>query len=534
MALTLTQFDGNTINGATSYRVYLPYGSATGRMSRTVMQDRRNASPQLSHVTTDALRFVIRISAANTSTAYATFQTNVQQWFAESRSGTTRELRATWHDGSTAVKLDVLVERLTKIQDAGSVGSLMYEATLVAPYPYWEAVTATTSAAGPANVTNNGNVPALPSLALTTTTHVTRRACTVSGTGAAGGLIAYPVRFDLDDANATSTNVFVYVEGVSVPCLVLGSGGAASSVWALIDTAADGSDTDVDIIYGTGLTNPLAGTLAFAGMDLDDRTNCTNAQWEWDNWLVTSHPARCGAWRPGLTGKHHATANASYAITSDATGSVVISIGAPGEFDNSADSIILVVGAQAGTSSALASLSRVTANLDGTNARAYVRYRVAGSSRWQDTAYLQTANATVTTSVDLDNAVEIAVGIENHGTTPDPATLTISGTAVRLTLANTPTVTVGAATNMDFYDGAYRIGGSDDPEITLVDFVAPDGSLVIDAKSRSITSSAAGPFYGSVEFTDPDEWLRIDVGGAQTVSDTTGGSDVITHRNTYG
>lgn len=610
MALTITGFDGHTLNSTTAYRVGLPYGSSAPKAVGLSLQQRASSYPSVSSMSRNAWTFQLRISGtAGAGVTYAQFRENVEQWFDSSGSRETRTLTATWHDG-TAVQIDVLVQSLELTGDAGIIESLEYIATCVAPRPYWESTTLTTSASNPATVTNAGNTAALPVVELTSGTHVTRRACTVTGAGAGGGVIAYPVKFVLvngtpvlasstanpavittssphglstgnsvtiaghSDASINGTytitvtnttqftipvngatngagsggavalaadydstfvglaeeNFAVYVEGLSVPCDVTIIDGALVYVWALLDTGADGlTATNVDIVYGAGLSNPLAGTLNDAGMSWTDHGNCTNSAWEWDDWSgILSNTARTGVWRPAKTGNHHPDAAVSYGISATSTG-VTFALGGEGTYDNSADSIRMLVGAKAGVTSALTGLKRVTAGLDGTNARAFVRKRIAGSKDWLD-VWTSSSNATVSSNIDIDDAVEIAIGIENFGSTADVATLDISdvsaGNQIALALASTPTVVIGSATNADVHNGSLTIG---DRTITFNNLIVPDGTLTVDAAARSITSSVAGPFYGdedAIEFESADVWFAL-VPGSNTVTNGTDDSDVI-------
>lgn len=534
MAIVITSVDGLAVNGATAYRVTLPAGQSAPQRVQVLESPRRNAEPRYDALQHAGWRFPLRISGvAGAGVSAAELRRTIEQRFSPRVSGL-RELQATWHDG-TAVRLQIVIEALELLSDAGIVQSIQYLASAYAPYPVWEAVTATTSAADPASVTNAGNVPALPRVALTTSTSVTRRACTVTGAGAGAGLIATPVGFAVGDSGISSTNVFVFIEGELVPSAVANPGTTSSRVWALVGTASDGTTpTRVDLLYGLGVTNPLASALDAAGMDLAAGAS-PNTSWTWNDWDTLDNPARAGAWVPALTGTHSTASGATVAITSSTTASTVISLGSAGQYDTSADSLLLTLGGRrAGTSNALASLSRTTAGLDGVNARAYVRYRVAGSALWQD-AWTTRANATVTTAIDLDNAVEIAVGLENDGATADPATLTISGTAT-LSVQGAPTVTVVAAETYDRYDGTYTIGSR---SITLNNLAVPDGTLTIDARERTISSSASGPFYqlevssdSAIAFSDPDVWLALEP-GSNTVSDGLGATDTVTHRDTF-
>lgn len=535
MALWITAFDGNTLNSTSAYRAVLPYGSSAPKASTPSLVERRSSHPLHTGTTLNAWRFPLRISGvAGAGVTYAQFRENVEEWFSPLLSGATRTMTATWHDG-TAVQIEILVESLELVSDAGAIQTVAFVASCIAPYPVWESTSLTTSASNPATVTNAGNTRALPTLELTTTTHVTRRACTVTGAGSGGGLIAYPVVFALDDANATSANTFVFVEGLSVPCYVDNSGASNSRVWALVDTDSDNTTaTRVDVIYN-GPANPLCQTLPDGGMSWGSGGNTS---WVWGNFPdVLTAPRRPGAWYPGVLGMHNAASAATYRLTVTGGTTAVATLGTG--LSNNADSIRMLVGARAGTATALTNLSRQTATLDGINARAFVRYRLPGEQGWTD-AWTSRANATVSTSIDLDNACEIAAGIENDGATLDPSTLSLSGGSITLALIGYPTVVVGSAENLDWYDGVVAVGSR---SITLVDLMVPDGTLTINCGTsggeRAISSSVAGPFYwpdGSdvqpYEFSEPDQWFVLET-GSNAASNGAGGSLVVKFRDSF-
>lgn len=523
--MVITSFDGNNVNQATSYKVRIRNTNPVQRTIEVAASVRRNRGSYVDFINFAAMELVVSIMGADTATARATWMTNVQQWFNPWESDT-RQLVATWYDGTTSVFLDVRVISLTKIQDNGSVMGTIYECVMRADYPFWQASSLTTSASGPATVTNGGNVIAQPTIELTTGTHKTLRQCTVVGAGAAGGLVACPIQFAVNDANVTATNVFVFINGISSPCAVVGAGGVSSKVWALIDTAADGSTTYVDIIYGSGITNPLCGTLS--DPDLFDTTNTDNNSWRWDDWNVTTHPNFPGSWVPSVVGNHAAGV---YQLTSDG-GSVVFDLVTSGVSDYDSITVRVPLSPRGTPDPSLIGLSRVTANLGGTFAQAFVRSRLPNTDRW-GTEWSTRANATVTASITFDiGFIVAAVGIENDGATADPATLTItdSGGVTRFSDNNLePSVVVGAATNVDYYNGTYQVGSY---TFTFTDCFAPDGTLTIDCLNRLITSSASGAIYNRPKPSDASFWATLPPGNT-TITDGITATDVIKHRNTY-
>lgn len=518
----LTAFNGTAIGAGTDYDALLDPRDQWVRGSDVAATARRGTFPLVNGAALQPRVLVVRVKRAiGSALTPAQFRAGVQQLFDPNRNPEgLRQLQMIGEDGTTELRLGVYVTQLELVDQLGSDEAVI---TLWAPWPVWESVTLKTSAANPVSRTNVGNVPVYPAVTLTSATTASRRRLEITS---AISLIAYPVNIALGAID--TTRVWAYVNGNPVP---IGIGDNGNELWILVDVADDGTPTVVDVLYGASMpVNPLAGMLDDGGMDWGE---ATNSLWKWDDWSVLSAPARNGTWRPALTGAHNGASGASYAITQDGA-AVVIALGAAGAYDNSADSLVLAVDSRAGLTSALANLRRVTANLDGTNARAFVRYQVRGSATWI-TAWSSVANGTVSTAIDLDNAVRIAVGLENHGATADPATLTIDGagtssaTMAALTIANPPTVTAGAAETLSIYDGDYTIAGR---TITF-DQVFALGDLVIDCHNRTITASGSGPIYGAITFSDPEQWLVL-LPGSNAITDGLGVTDVVSYRDGWG
>lgn len=354
MALGLTQFDGHAINGSSSYTVELRSTNPITHDVGVNLITRRNTASLLDSITVNPIEYLLIVTPTDAATAYATWKTNVQQWFSPSNSDVTRFLVGTVDDGTTA-QIELVVVSRKLVRDTGVIakGSVRYDVVVRAPWPFWESTATITTSTSP--IINAGNAIALPSIAFTSAVHKSRRITTVVGAGAGGGLVSYPVLFTLNDAAATSGGTFVFIEGVSVPTYVVNSGGGTSKVWALVDTASDGSTlTHIDIVYGTGLSNPLGQTLDMGGMDA---TNSTNTQWQWSDFRINRWPSRPGTWRPVAAGNHNTSAQISYGIINEGSGTITFTIGTPGQYDNSADGMVLVVGSKAGSSNAITSNS---------------------------------------------------------------------------------------------------------------------------------------------------------------------------------
>lgn len=517
----LASFDGTSIGPGTDYDALFRDEDEWIRGSDVASESRRGTYPLVTGSSLQGRALTLRVwRAPGSALTRQAFREDIQQIFDPNRNPLgIRYLTLYGEDGTTLLRLGCYVLSLAWV----SQGTDELIVQLWAPWPVLEASSATTSGNNPASVTNAGNVPVYPTVTLTSATTASRRRVEITSSIS---LAAYPVNIALGAID--TTRVWAYVNGNPVP---IGIGDNGNELWILVDVADDGTPTVVDMLYGASMpVNPLAGLLDDGGMDWGEASNTT---WKWDDWSVLSAPARNGTWRPALTGAHNEASGASYAITQDGA-AVVIALGAAGAYDNSADSLVLAVDSRAGLTSALANLRRVTANLDGTNARAFVRYQVRGSSTWL-TAWSSVANGTVSTAIDLDNAVRIAVGIENHGATADPATLTIDGagstsaTMAALTIGNAPTVSAAAAETLSIYDGDYTIAGR---TITF-DQVFALGDLVIDCHNRTITASGGGPIYGAIAFSDPEQWLVL-LPGSNAITDGLGVTDVVSYRDGWG
>lgn len=522
MLKRVLEWDGVDLGVTSDLRGLLPAEADYSRSGSLAVTARPGMAPQIDSVSLNVLDIPLVVALApDASMTTGVFSETVRALFPVGKRAT---LRGVAWDGITVVDIDCVVSRAGQRSRRWVFDIVLTTDAAAAVGP------SATSGTGPTSISNTGSQPIAPIINLTTSTHVTYRSTTVTGAGSGGGLIAYPLRISTGNVLSGANKVYVFVSGVSVPIRVIDGG--SDYVYVLVDTASDGTTaTQLDIYYGSNLPdNPLVNTLQEGGADMTGPFSDTS--WSWDSFgSVLSNPARCGSWRAAQFGNHSPASNSTYRVTVSGT-TAICEIGAQGQFDNSADSIVLVVGSQAGNSNALANLSRITANLDGTNAQAFIRYRTAGSSTWQQ-AWSTRSNAGVTTAVDLDAAVEIAVGIENDGATNDPATLTIDINGITnttLAIANNPSVSLATAANADYYNGTYQIG---DYILTLTNVICPDGTLTIDCGARTISSSASGPIYGEFSFSDPDEWALLQP-GANTITDGLSATDTITYRTAHG
>lgn len=493
---------------------------------------RRNAAPTVDSITIDGRTIPMRLSREGSIVSEATFHTNVQQWcnpYAMTAGPVTLVMYAV--DGTTQISAPVYVTGRAPIQ--GEPWS--YAVALYLANPALEATTPTTATSSP--IVNAGSMTALPSVAFTSATHKTWRPSTVSGAGYGGGLTAVPVRFDLNSTGVSTTNVFVYVNNVSVPCTVGSTSTTQSTVYALIDTAADGSNTVVDIVYGSGLTNPLCGTLPDYGRlwGASAATVSTNAIWRWDDWSsVLTNPRKApGVWYPAVTGAH-LNANVAVGFTASAT-QIDLTPTAAGT-GLIYDSIVMVLPPGAGASAIPTnSLKRLT-DASFANARMYLKFKTAGNPNWQTAWSTTAASQTIVTALaTLQDAIMVAIGVESTSATLAPAGTASIGFGslgyLQITLANSITATVGTAANLDYYDGTFQIGSG--PSIDFQDFMVADGTLTVDADAKTITSSVAGsPMFGLPVWSDDDSWLEV-APGSNVITNGTGGSYQVSINASY-
>lgn len=523
-----TSFDGNAIGTGTDYDARLQRDSPLSATITVQEESRYNAGPRVVSVSGNSKQLVLSVyRRPGAATSRAAWNANVKAWFepARGRDGL-RWLQGIGDDGSTALRIAVHVvsiETIPEVLDG-------YRIVLQSPDSRFEAVAEAVSGANPSTVTNAGNVAVAPRLELTHATHVTRRPSTVAGVGAGGGLIRRICQFVLSSSVATASNVFVFVEGVSVPCTVVGGGTSSSMVYALIDTHSDGvTQTTVDVVYGAGMTNPLAGTLSLQGWrTATSGTVLTNTQWAWNRWDCRSFNDLPGVWVPRRFPNLTTLTAFESGITAETTGGITFSVADFGTgLANDANAIgVRLAGPTTGV---LSGFSRARSSMS--NALAYVRYRQAGSLSWI-TAWSSSISFTTTSDIAFTDAVEIVAGIESTTTSSTPAgslTLANSGSAAALSVSGT-TVSVGSAQNMDRYDGNVTIGGY---TITFENLTVLNGTLTVDCQARTIRSNVDGsPIYGNVTFTAPSVMALL-LAGSNAVAHTTGGSLVVKHRGGY-
>lgn len=510
IGVRITGWDGNVAGIGQEYQMMLEAG-ADYQQSGDVDETRRGDGTMLAEAFfLNPKGFDILVwPLAGGAVDPLVFARTVRQWFDPGRnSDGVRYLTANVDE--IAVRLGCLVptwERVPKRQNH-------YRVSLRAPDVYYEAAALTTATTSP--IVNAGTKAAYPVVSLTTTTHASHKRCTVTGQGADGGVEGYPIRLNINDAALAATNVFAFIGGDSVPLTVVNPGTATSAVWLLADTHSDGvTSTIVDVIYGAGLSNPKAGTFDAGGMHLVDSTN---AAWQYDNFQITSHERHAGVFQPdqiGILSGGGGDAGPqwdSFGISAESAGSISFNVGALGAED--ANAMVATIPAGVGTSSDMVNWKRVTSGM--VSGRAFIRYQTPGRAGWIDAWTTQSAG-TDTTSLDIDTAVVVAIGVEFSFSGSDTAATLIvssngstSGTRSRFDLNLPPTVVVGAAANVDVYNGVFQIGAG--PALTFANTFASDGTLSIDAARGVVETLVASGILFNPPIANQSRLLSVPTG----------------------
>lgn len=531
-----TSFDGVGVNGNNALYLLTRKGKASQDTVSVKSTTRRDTGAVYDSMTWNQRTLELTVMPNPNEVAdVGEWKEDIEGLFQVWTSDETRRLEGTLHDG-TLVFLDVRVISRTKEIDTGSVYGVVWNYKMTADYPLWRKV-AQSSSTG--DVTNIGNAQANPVIEFTTATHKILYACDVSGTGAGGGLPAYPVRFAYTQSNLVAGEVFAYVNGVNTPTY---SDNYNAYVWTLLDTSQDANiPTSVDLVMidGVNVVNPLGGRLEQGGMKLGDAvtgTDATNTSWSWNDFQISQNPIRCGSWRPGITGNDR---QGSFEIGTETSSTLMFRAYANNDdLQRDADSMVLFIGSQGNS---LAGLSRVTTehNAGGGSStiRSYAKVRAFNSAQWS-IVWSVITDTTVTSSISLANTIEVAVGCEVYANTGfaynGTLTITMTGTTFTLSLNSTPTVNVPAAQNLDYYHGTF-VNDTTGEYIDFRDFVVLDGTLYVDTFNHEVYSSVGvSPYiYGEIRLTDAENWFRLDPGLNTIDNNVTGASYTIEWNESY-
>lgn len=470
--------------------------------------------------------FAVRIyPMQGASMSLAAFHTTVKGTLRANRSGAPVMIEALWDD-LTPVEMSVVIvsrQRVT-VRDAGIPGNVCYDVVVRADVPVWLSQAAHSSSGTP--ITNAGTDPVYPSVAFTSATHKTWRRVHITHTTP---LEAYPVLLTLSGAVliSGSPKIYVYVNGWSQPFVVQ----SATTLWTLVNVTP-GYETIVDVVYGSGLAvNPDQGALDMGGLD---EANSTNTAWRWTTFEARSNQGFAGQWRADNF-SDHTGATAHWTLGDTGTDADTISLGTTG--DDDADALVLSL--PSGGSGTLAGGWLTRSWSAAVQATPFIAYRLRNNPTWvyvwqQVITTLASSSSNVAVTFPA-GTVEIAFGVKfTDPTSAGTFTFDLVGTQAMALTVVSPTITVDAAVNLDYYSGVYRIGAAGAPALTFVDFMVPDGTLTIDTLLGQITSSVAdAPMFGSVTPSDPAVLLEF-LPGAQAVANTTGGTATVSWQDGYG
>lgn len=517
--------------GTSDYRTIFLAESDYRVTATTDVESRRDATGLLRSISVDgrSIPMMVNLNPAG-STTVAQFNNNVKRWFDPGKGRTgTRYLRIEGDDGTTVLRLPVHVVSLAPRPNSINI----YDVVLQAVTPYFEAMTEDSEAITTSGTaTNAGNARAQATLEFTGGTSLGGKRFTVTD-NSGHGLTNYPVVINYA-ATSTQSQAFVLVNGASVP---FREGSTSAYYWVFVNVPAGGSVT-IDIIINTGITNPLSGVLNIGPLD---PANTSNANHTWNTWSVKAAPVRTAMWRPADPRINWTDIGVEkYEIDSDSSSATVLRLTAVSStiLRNDASAVLVATGLSGQASSTLTGFSRVMATNSTSAHRAYVYYRTRDSEYWE-LAWSVTASATVTTSLDLPNAVEIIAGLEYvTASSSINSTLTLSwNTSGVFTLlaGQPPTVSAATATTWRLLDGT--VTNTDSGQVITFDqHIRRDGTLTIAASSdytqRAVQNSVAGPILGDVQFSDTVDLFSLEP-GANDIEETVDGGVTVKFRDTY-
>ncbi len=526
----------NDIDSSTDYRGYFVYQDVFEQSAATAASPVVHSYPLATSASMN-MRVIPLALFRNPGGAVtsATFHSNVNKWFGpESNRQGARWLKVQWHDGSTELRIPVRVEHIMRNYN-GNPDAI--HVTMTSPVGYFEDLTETSAAtsSGSGSFTNDGNTRCPAILQMQGSSLDCRRWTITDNTGR--GVKQYPVVLYSGTTGFTASESYVIVNGRSVPFLASGTSGN-DYCWVFIDVPANGS-TIVDIVRNTGVTNALADTLDTGNLSI---TNTNNAQLQWG---ITSFadvnnapPGKSAMWYPiaiSLTsggptdlGFEAGEGSSAFQVTQNSSQS--------GESQN-ANAIYCVTGIEAGSSSALTNVERVTASHT-SQVRSFCRFKTPSSRSWAD-GWTQTGNGTVTTAIDVDSAVIFVIGIEPTGGSPtDGATLDISQGSGVITLALDSSKDLSFSssdTTWMLIDGEVA-NSTTSQTITFDNVIMPDGTFEMDTNYRHLekgfTIPGSGAILGTITETDAVDLFSLDP-GSNSITETVNGDVTIKHRDAY-
>lgn len=511
MAQTIASYGGVSLNTGTPYFCFAALDVERAYEAETTLRDREGYAP-----VQDGNRFRPIDRAFSVTRGDTSVPASVDQWAENALGvfepdGVLRALRITWRGLTLETMAAVVKAGIPSGIARTDSTDIEIQGTFRIPDPIWRNVTA----AGPdtaSPITLLGNTDAAPAYAVTgDTTTVSRRPVTITDV-LGNGFSSYPImaEFDATGVSATTTaNYIAFCNGREIPIYTVNPNTAATRVFFRVDCPPLGTTT-VQIYYGSSVSNTVtAQALDPAGMAFTD-ASFSNTLWVWDNWIVSDNPTNaCGVWTYARIEDAGVLAQ-GITITESAASLVWAAVTTGSTIEPEFDGVIMVLGgAKAGASSALAGVSRAFSNITVTGVFQFrVEYLRAADLELQNALTETGDNVTNTTAIDLDDAIEIAIRCRNLSAVPtvdQTITMTNSGD-FSLALTSNPTVSVAAAVTARLIDDSLDVGSNSlDFDRVFVDNVA----LTVDCFNRTV-SPASGPLHPrDLVFSNPREWLPM-------------------------
>lgn len=412
------------------------------------------------------------------------------------------------------------------VQNAGivhgvrrAVSTKLYTATLLMPNPVWRSTTTNTDSSSP--LTNAGRVRALPVITITpTTSSVRRRRVTVADV-AGRGLANFPILAAYDASvggAAAASDHIAFFRAQPMAQRVNSPGAAGTKHWFCIDVPPNQSRY-ADVFYGSSVDNTaLADSLEYGGINFEGAV-VSNTVLEWNDWRNSLFPARAGTWKPvkfGIMPSGVSFGIASEGASSGKTGysnTITLGIGGPNAYRGEANALLLTLGAEAGATNAIQNLyAYLTVSTGAGYVKATLYYRVPGSSVWQVKETRNTTGALATTQ-DIDGAIQVLIALEAliPNVVADVAIgWSGGGSYPQITMANTPTVTVGNAATARRLNGTLTNTTTGDV-ITFDDVYLDDEALTINCLTKQV-STASGLWYSGgrgIRFSNKEDLFPL-------------------------
>lgn len=528
----LLTFGTLTFSSTSMYDARVEAGAAAPFAAQVDLRPRRSRHPAR-----DGFRLserTLSVTILNRSqTDIARFWRDVFRTFAPVPS--TATLTATHDQTGGTVMLDVDVTNVQ--QDTGGRDLSMIHVDCLAADPIWRDTADGTVVATGGTVVNSGDFPALPRVVVTPNlTGVKRRRITVSdNTGR--GLGNYFVRAKVDTSGlglTAASQLVMFYKGRAIPFYAgaaTGTGGTVGGTATNVDFRVDlppSSSNYVDLYYGTAIANTDTANRLDYGQLYGASNDLGNGTIVWSDLSITTAPAGAAfSWTPAKVGQ--SVSGATTGLTAEGTAlyavgleGVRFQVAADDSLPDDVDGMVTVVGTD-GAFNGLTTLERRFYTNGG--CRAFVRGRDAGGLVWRD-IWTSTTAGTYTGDLQVSFCVQLAVGVEPiAGTaagTLDVFNGNIAGTYLVIRAGQEPSVSVGSAGTAFLLNGTLA-NGTNGQSVRFGTVLMDNDTLSIDAYAQTITTAGTTPWYGDVQFSDPDQWFSWPV-GSNALSGVIGGT----------